>query len=106
MGRAVSWADWAIFWTETINSDPSGNPARDEVSSVATPERELKAFARVDLKPGEKKTVTLIIPQKRLTLFNRAMEEVVEPGKFDIMVGHASDDIRLQKTIIIKMDNE
>jgi len=77
---------------------------RDVVSSVATPERELKAFGKVELKPGEKKTISLTIPQKWLALFNREMEEVVEPGDFDIMIGHASDDIRLQKTISIGLN--
>ena len=59
----------------------------DEVSSVSTPVKELKAFQRVSLAPGEKKTVTLKVPFDHLALYNRQMKKVVEPGKFKVMVG-------------------
>ncbi len=58
----------------------------DVVSSVTTPVRELKAFHRVALAPGETKTVALEIPYRSLGLYNADMEWVVEPGEFELMV--------------------
>jgi beta-glucosidase len=69
----------------------------DVYSSVTTPVKELKAFRRVALKPGEKKTVCLKVPYERLALVNQAMETVVEPGKFEVMVGSSSRDCDLLK---------
>jgi beta-glucosidase len=62
----------------------------DVYSSVTTPVKELKGFRRVDLRPGEKKTVPLKVPYERLALVNRELETVVEPGEFEIMVGGSS----------------
>jgi len=59
----------------------------DVVASVTVPVRELKAYQRVSLAPGETKTVTLTIDAGQLALFNRRMERVVEPGDFDLFVG-------------------
>jgi beta-glucosidase len=59
----------------------------DEVSSVATPVKELKAFKRIALAPGEKQTVTLSVPFDQLGFYDRSMQKVVEPGKFKVMVG-------------------
>jgi len=69
----------------------------DVYSSVTTPVRELKAFQRVGLKPGEKKTVRLEVPYERLALVNRNLETVVEPGEFEVMVGGSSRDEDLLK---------
>ncbi len=69
----------------------------DVYSSVTTPLKELKAFQRVMLKPGEKRTVRLEVPYERLALVNRNMETVVEPGEFEVMVGGSSRDQDLLK---------
>jgi beta-glucosidase len=63
---------------------------RDLVSSVTRPVRELKDFKRVSLAPGESKTVTFRLTPDKLTFLNLNMERVVEPGRFDIMVGTSS----------------
>lgn len=60
---------------------------RDLVASVTTPVRELKAFRRVALEPGERRTVELVIPFDRLALYDRSMRRVVEPGDFEVSVG-------------------
>jgi beta-glucosidase len=70
----------------------------DLYSSVTTPQKELKAFARVALEPGERKTVRLEVPCARLALINEQLEAVVEPGEFEVMVGPSSRDERLLKT--------
>lgn len=75
---------------------------RDEVSSVTTAERALKGFQRITLKPGESGTVHFPIGFDQLSLWNREMKRVVEPGVFDVMVGSSSQDIRLKGTITVR----
>lgn len=67
---------------------------RDELGSVTTPVIALKGFNRVNLKPGESKIVNFKIGCEQLSLWNRDMKQVVEPGEFKIMVGSSSSDIR------------
>lgn len=74
---------------------------RDVVSSVSTPKQQLKGFDKVNLKPGESKVVEIKLPMKELALWNARMEEVVEPGDFELQVGSASDDIRHTTTITV-----
>jgi beta-glucosidase len=62
----------------------------DVVSSVTRPIKELRGFERVTLKPGESKTVTFVLGPAELSLIDRHMQRVVEPGRFDIMVGTSS----------------
>jgi beta-glucosidase len=74
----------------------------DVVSSVTTPVKELKGFARVPLKAGETKTVSMTLTAEHFSLINKEMKRVVEPGEFEIMVGSSSEDIRLRQIIEIK----
>ena len=69
---------------------------RDVTSSVETPHMALKNFDRVALKAGESRTVTFDLRHDDLALYNLKMEHVVEPGEFKVMVGAASNDIRLE----------
>ena len=75
---------------------------RDRVSYVATPIQQLKGFKKINLKPGESQLVEIKLPMKELALWNARMEEVVEPGEFELQVGSASDDIRHRATITVK----
>lgn len=59
----------------------------DMVASVTVPVRELKAFTRVSLAPGERRAVSVTIPYAALALVNTKLERVVEPGEFEIAVG-------------------
>ena len=68
---------------------------RDLVSSVTTYEKNLRGFARVSLKPAESKTVTFTLTPADLSLWDRDMKFVVEPGMFRVMVGGSSEDVRL-----------
>ena len=63
---------------------------RDLVSSVTRPVKELAAFERVTLRPGEKRTVTFTIGADALSLVDRNMRRIVEPGTFDLMIGTSS----------------
>ena len=69
---------------------------RDVVSSVTTYEKNLRGFQRVNLKPGEKKTISFTLKPSDLALWNRDMHFVVEPGVFRVMIGASSEDIRLK----------
>jgi beta-glucosidase len=68
---------------------------RDLVSSVTTYEKNLRGFERVELKPDEKKTVNFTLTPADLSLWDRQMHFVVEPGTFRVMIGSSSEDIRL-----------
>ena len=69
---------------------------RDEVSSVTTPVMRLGGFEKLELSPGESRTVTVTVPPSELALWNVAMKRVVEPGWFGVLVGASAADIRLQ----------
>jgi beta-glucosidase len=65
-------------------------------SAVEWPVKELKAFGRVSLAAGESKKVTLNVPAKDLRYWDEAANAwALEHGKLKILVGSASDDIRL-----------
>jgi len=72
---------------------------RDMVSSVVRPVKELKGFQKVRLKPGEARRVSFTIDRDTLSFFNRDLKWGAEPGEFKLMVGSASDDIRLESTL-------
>lgn len=67
---------------------------RDKVASVTRPIKELKAFRRVTLKPGETRTVKLTLGAEAFQMWNIDMKRVIEPGEFDIMTG--ADSATLQ----------
>ena len=71
----------------------------DEVASMARPVTELKGFERVRLKPGEVKEVRFTVTPEALSLLDKDLKSVVEPGAFRIMIGSSSKDIRLRKII-------
>ena len=64
------------------------------VASVTRPVKELRAFKRVRLKPGEKTTVEMTLGPEALALLDPSMKPVVEPGDYDVMVGSSSRDTR------------
>ena len=73
---------------------------RDLVSSVTRPVKELKGFQKIELQPGETRTVALDITSESLAFYDIHMDYVVEPGEFEIMVGNSSRDCDLQKVIL------
>jgi beta-glucosidase len=72
---------------------------RDPVASTVRPLKELKGFQRISLEPGQQQTVSFTVDRDSLAFFNQKLEWRAEPGQFELMVGSASDDIRLQETI-------
>ncbi|NOW95693.1 glycoside hydrolase family 3 N-terminal domain-containing protein [Mucilaginibacter sp. SG564] len=70
---------------------------KDEVSSVTTYEYDLRGFERVNLAPGEKKIVQFTLHPDDLAILDKNMNWTVEPGKFMVMIGSSSVDIKLKK---------
>jgi beta-glucosidase len=68
----------------------------DEYASVVRPLKELKAFKRISLKPGESKEVTLFLPYRSFGLWNRDLKFVVEPGAFKVYVGKDAENSYLE----------
>ena len=90
----------------TFTVKNSGKSDGDEVaqvyyrhvnSKVPQPKLALCAFSRVSVKSGKSEKVTLEIPAERLRYWDTEKNQyVVEPGDYEILVGAASDDIRLK----------
>lgn len=68
---------------------------RDSYSSVTRPVKELKDFARVALRAGESQRVRFTITPDMLTMLDKELRPVVEPGEFRVMVGPSSRDEEL-----------
>jgi beta-glucosidase len=73
---------------------------RDDVSSVTRPVLELKAFKRVTLQPGEKRTLSFDIKPSDLWFYNTEMVRVVEPGSFTIHAGPDSVNLKSAKLMV------
>ena len=69
----------------------------DIVTSYSWTDRELKAFKRVELEPGETKTVAFEIPVANCTIVDPDANRIVEPGEFELLIGHSSrrEDLKL-----------
>ena len=74
----------------------------DVVSSVTTYTKVLRGFERIRLEPGESRTVSFTLTPQDLGLWDADMHFTVEPGRFDVMVGASSADIRLQGSFQIR----
>ena len=75
---------------------------KDPQASVKRPEKELKAFEKVFLKPGETKTVTLQLPVESFQYYDEAKKQfVLEHGQFEVLVGSSSRDIRQTTTLTL-----
>ena len=68
----------------------------DVITTVSRPVKELKGFEKIVLKQGEKKSVRFKLTPEHLSLFDRHLNLIVEPGTFDVMIGSSSKNIRLK----------
>jgi beta-glucosidase len=72
------------------------------VSSVSTPVKQLRGFAKVALDPGETTTCSFRLTPEDLAHYDVHLRRVVEPGRFRVMVGSSSEDIRLTGEFQVK----
>jgi beta-glucosidase len=74
----------------------------DPEASVARPVRELKAFTKVDLDPGEATTVEFALTARDLSYWSTSLNDwALEGGEFELSVGASSRDLRLTTTLEI-----
>jgi beta-glucosidase len=67
---------------------------QDEVASVTRPLKPLRAFSRITLQPGQRRTVTFPLRSDDLAFYDAAAQRVVEPGFFKVYVGTSSASVR------------
>ena len=70
----------------------------DKYSSKTRPVKELKAYQRVSLKPGESKEILFELNKSAFAYYDSEMNYIVEAGDFDILVGNSSRDEDLKNT--------
>ena len=88
--------------TGTVDSDEVVQLYIDDVeSSVVTPDKLLKAFRRIHLKAGESREVTFYLDYNSFKMMDVRYRMTVEPGLFRILVGAASNDIRLEGEVVL-----
>ena len=98
--------------TVSINVKNTGNMTGKEVvqlyvadkeSTVIRPVKELRDFAKVELAPGETKTVTFTLDKRAFAYYSVKIHDWhVETGEFDILIGKSSRDIVLSKTVTVE----
>jgi beta-glucosidase len=91
----------ALVRVEVVNT---GTRPGDEVVQLYThdvlsecvtrPVKELKAFQRISLQPGEQQVVEFSVGPEQLSFYNENMHRVVEPGMFELMLGASSVDVQ------------
>lgn len=75
---------------------------KQEKPTVERPEKELKAFKKIFLRPGESKVITMPLTQASFSYFDEKKNDwVADSGKYDILVGSSSADIRSSKSIVL-----
>lgn len=75
---------------------------RQKCASVTRPVRQLAGFKRVELDPGESRTISFILTPYDLSFINAEMKRVVEAGSLEIMVGGSSNEVISTSTVIEK----
>ena len=75
---------------------------RDCKSTLVRPYKELKAFSKVSLKPGERKEVRLTIGTDALSFFDdKAHRWTAEPGDFEALIGNSSDNLKQKVRFVL-----
>lgn len=105
---ATSSSDATISVDITNTGERTGDEVvqiyiRDEFASVVRPDRELKRFQRITLKPGEKRTLTFHLDKNEFAFYDEKSEKwIVEPGEFTIMAGSSSTNIQISKKLTLE----
>lgn len=74
---------------------------QDCYGSIVRPVKELKDFARIELEPGESKTVQFVVDAEKLRFWSPKSGYVVEPGEFKVYVGSSSADVQELGFVVI-----
>ncbi len=74
---------------------------------IFKPTKELKAFKKVELEPGEEKIVNIVLPRETFEYYNVETKKwSIEEGEYSILVGKSSEDIVLKQKINIKSNDK
>jgi len=73
-----------------------GRKVRDEVGPLVTAVKQLRGFRKIALESGERKAIGLTLSPKNLSLLDKELKQIVDPGRFEITVGASSEEIRPQ----------
>jgi beta-glucosidase len=99
--EAIAPEDRLLVSVDVTNTGPRAGQEvvqlyiRDVASRLTRPNKELKGFAKVELAPGETKTVVLPIDRSALAYWDDAIHAwVVEAGQFEVQIGSSSQDIQ------------
>jgi beta-glucosidase len=75
----------------------------DQKSTLVRPVKELKGFAKVELQPGQTKTVKIALDFRAFAFYHPAYRRwIAEDGQFDILIGASSADIRFTETVTLQ----
>ena len=78
---------------------------KESDAKIPRPPKELKGFAKLMLRPGESKRVTVTLDARSLSYYDVNLKQWrAEAGKFDVMVGHSSESIDLHGVLILPSD--
>lgn len=76
----------------------------NHASRVEMPVKELREFTKIELKPGETKTVSFTLNRRAFSFYNAAKQQwEADNGHYDILIGSSSRDIRLKQSIILSI---
>jgi beta-glucosidase len=76
---------------------------RDQKSGLVRPVKELKGFSKVELQPGETKTVSFSLDFRAFAYYHPAYKQwITEDGAFDILIGASATDIRCRSTVTLQ----
>jgi beta-glucosidase len=107
----ITFAGKNPIWNFTINVRNTGQRSGADVvqlyvhdghSKIDRPAHELKGFSRVELNPGESKTIELQLDNSAFQYWSPTTKQwTLDPGTFEIQVGASSRDIRLKAPVQI-----
>ncbi|MBU3200352.1 glycoside hydrolase family 3 C-terminal domain-containing protein [Clostridium estertheticum] len=76
---------------------------KDVESTVIRPEKELRAFEKIELNPGQEKIITFILGKRAFAYYNVEIKDWhVDSGAFELLVGASSNDIKIKEVINVK----
>ena len=107
--KKITETDYEVSYTVKNISDTDGAEVsqvyiRDVFAMVSRPQKELKGFAKTFLKAGEEKRITVKLNARAFAYYSVPLKKwQVENGKFEILVGASSRDIRLKESVVIAL---
>jgi beta-glucosidase len=103
-GKAANDGQFEVSCTVENTGQRAGDEVvqlyvRDPIASLVRPVMELKGFKRLTLSPGERKRVYFVLPVDLLSFTVSGTTRVIEPGKFELMIGRSAAEILVRETV-------